>query len=321
MIEVSHLIRDYEMKNGFLHRKQELKRAVDDISFHIHKGEIFSLLGPNGAGKTTTIKILATLMAPTKGTCTIQGMDCYRDARKLRPHINFIFGGESGVYRRISGRENLRYFASLYGLSKQDTERRIDELLDLVSLHDAQHQKVEQYSKGMTQRLQIARGLINNPDVIFLDEPTIGLDPLGARQLRELIKALKQQGKTILLTTHYMAEAEELSDRIALLHHGKIKAMGSVDELKQRYADTSVLHLQLRFCDEPFLTAVKALPEIDYIHVEQQAAQVHLSLHIASQHIPKGLLSLLDNRQLISLQPQHITMEDVYLRLIREDDK
>lgn len=319
MIEVSHLIRDYEIKNGFLHRKQELKRAVDDISFHIHKGEIFSLLGPNGAGKTTTIKILATLMAPTKGTCTIQGMDCYRDARKLRPHINFIFGGESGVYRRISGRENLRYFASLYGLSKQDTERRIDELLDLVSLRDAQHQKVEQYSKGMTQRLQIARGLINDPDVIFLDEPTIGLDPLGARQLRELIKALKQQGKTILLTTHYMAEAEELSDRIALLHHGKIKALGSVAELKQCYADKSILHMQLHSCDNLLYKAIEDLQEVEFIRAEHHEHSVHLALHMHSEQIPDKLLQLLHGAQLISLQPERITMEDVYLRLLQED--
>ena len=206
--------------------------AVDHLCLDVCEGELFSLLGVNGAGKTTTIKMLTTLLAPTSGVCKVFGYDSFGQEKQIRRRINFIFGGEMGVYRRLSGRDNLRYFANLYLLDTETRERRINEILELVELTDAADRLAETYSKGMIQRLQIARGLINDPEILFMDEPTVGLDPLGARMLRDIIRKLRDEGKTVLLTTHYLPEAEELCDRMVILDHGEIVARGTPAEIK-----------------------------------------------------------------------------------------
>lgn len=236
---VNNLTRTYNSRIDFVNHKKVEVKALDGISFSVDKGEIFGLLGPNGAGKTTTIKILSTLLAPSSGEAKVLGYDTFGKEKKIRGKINFIFGGEMGVYRRISARDNLIYFSNLYGIPRTLREKRIYELLELVGLTEKSDIKVETYSKGMIQRLQIARGLINDPDVIFLDEPSIGLDPIGARELRELIKKLHQKGKTIILTTHYMYEADELCDRIAIINKGKILALDTPEKLKEKYEKIS----------------------------------------------------------------------------------
>lgn len=232
IIEVRDLRREYITYKGALRKKRELVEAVRGISFTVNKGEIFGLLGQNGAGKTTTIKMLTTLLAPTSGVCKVFGCDSFGQEKQIRKRINFIFGGEMGVYRRLSGRDNLRYFANLYLLDTATRERRINEILELVELTDAADRLAETYSKGMTQRLQIARGLINDPEILFMDEPTVGLDPLGARMLRDIIRKLRDEGKTVLLTTHYLPEAEELCDRMVILDHGEIVAQGTPAEIR-----------------------------------------------------------------------------------------
>lgn len=232
IIEVRDLRREYTTYKGALRKKKEIVEAVRGISFTVDKGEIFGLLGQNGAGKTTTIKMLTTLLAPTSGICKVFGYDSFGQEKQIRKRINFIFGGEMGVYRRLSGRDNLRYFANLYLLDTETRERRINEILELVELTDAADRLAETYSKGMIQRLQIARGLINDPEILFMDEPTVGLDPLGARMLRDIIRKLRDEGKTVLLTTHYLPEAEELCDRMVILDHGEIVARGTPAEIK-----------------------------------------------------------------------------------------
>ena len=232
IIEVRDLRREYTTYKGALRKKKEIVEAVRGISFTVSKGEIFGLLGQNGAGKTTTIKMLTTLLAPTSGVCKVFGYDSFGQEKQIRRRINFIFGGEMGVYRRLSGRDNLRYFANLYLLDTETRERRINEILELVELTDAADRLAETYSKGMIQRLQIARGLINDPEILFMDEPTVGLDPLGARMLRDIIRKLRDEGKTVLLTTHYLPEAEELCDRMVILDHGEIVARGAPAEIK-----------------------------------------------------------------------------------------
>ena len=235
VVEVSNVERVYEVHKGILRKKQAPVKAVNGISFHVKKGEIFGLLGQNGAGKTTTIKMLITLLAPTNGTVNVLGMNVKKHAKKIRERINFIFGGELGVYRRLSGRDNLLYFAGLYKIPEDEAKRRSEELLKLVELQDRADELVETYSKGMIQRLQIARGLINDPEIIFMDEPTIGLDPIGAKMLRSIIVRMKEQGRTVLLTTHYLYEADELCDRIAIMNHGQIIAMDTTEGLKHTY--------------------------------------------------------------------------------------
>lgn len=245
IIEVSDLHRNYTTCQGTFPRKKTIVEAVRGITFSVEKGEIFGLLGQNGAGKTTTIKILTTLLAPTSGICKVFGYDTFGQEAKIRNRINFIFGGEMGVYRRLSARDNLRYFANLYRLNPKEREMRIDSILELVELTDSADRLVETYSKGMTQRLQIARGLINNPDILFMDEPTVGLDPLGAHTLRGIIRKLKEEGRTVLLTTHYLPEAEELCDRMVIINQGKIIAQGTPAAIKGTCATLEEAYIAL----------------------------------------------------------------------------
>lgn len=231
-IEVNNLTRNYEGSLGMT--KKKTIEALTGISFTVNEGEIFGLLGPNGAGKTTTIKILTTLLAPTSGEAKIFGYNCFGQEKFIRDKINFIFGGERGLYWRLSAYENLQYFGDIYKVPGKILKERIPKLIKLVNLEGRENEKVEGFSKGMKQRLQIARGLINDPKILFLDEPTIGLDPIGAKDLRHIILKLKEEGKTILLTTHYMQEADELCDRIAIINNGKLIDIDTPRQLKFR---------------------------------------------------------------------------------------
>ena len=232
VIEVRDLRREYVTRRGVWKREKRVVKAVDGISFEVRRGEIFGLLGQNGAGKTTTIKMLTTLLAPTDGTCKVLGCNTFGEEKRIRTRINFIFGGEMGVYRRLSARDNLRYFSNLYLIPRKEQDERIQKILELVDLAERADDLAETYSKGMIQRLQIARGLINDPEILFMDEPTVGLDPVGARMLRDIIRRLKEEGRTVLLTTHNLAEVEELCDRLVIINKGKVVARGTPAGIK-----------------------------------------------------------------------------------------
>src|SRR5438552_5268188 len=242
-IEAEKLVRTYKQTSGFLRRRTRTIEAVRGIDFEVSEGELFGLLGPNGAGKTTTIKMLVTLLIPSAGTARVLGHDVVRDAQAVRKQIGYVFGGDRGAYERLSGLDNLRYFSELYGVPPKVQKRRIEELLDLVGLTGREKERVEGYSRGMRQRLHIARGLLHDPPVLFLDEPTIGVDPVGARDLRATIAALTQSGKTVLLTTHYMFEADSLCDRIAVINKGEIVAEGTPRDLKSRVTAGNVIEI------------------------------------------------------------------------------
>lgn len=233
VVELNHVSRTYRSKKGWFRRQNVVVEAVKDISFTVKEGEIFGILGQNGAGKTTIMKMLITLLAPTGGECKVLGCNTYGEEKKIRSKINFIFGGELGVYKRLSARDNLRYFCNIYLVPLEKREEYINKILELVDLTEAADRLVETYSKGMIQRLQIGRGLINDPDIVFMDEPTIGLDPIGARMLHDIITNLQRDGKTILLTTHYMYEADELCDRVAIINKGRLIALDSPKHLKE----------------------------------------------------------------------------------------
>ena len=245
VICVENLKREFVSNKGLFKKEKKVVKAVDGISFEVKRGEIFGLLGQNGAGKTTTIKMLTTLLAPTSGKCEVLGYKTFGEEKKIRSKINFIFGGEMGVYRRLSARDNLRYFSNLYLIPKKEQDERIDRILKLVDLADRADDLAETYSKGMIQRLQIARGLINDPEILFMDEPTVGLDPVGARMLRDIIRKLKEDGKTVLLTTHNLAEVEELCDHLVIINKGKVIAKGTPQSIKGAHSSLEDSYVEL----------------------------------------------------------------------------
>ena len=240
-IECESLCRIY--RSGSIPGRSRETAALTDLTMRAPKGGVFGLLGPNGAGKTTTIRILSTLLTPTSGSARVLGYEVVKQAKQVRERIGFILGGDRGLYGRLTGKQNVRYFGALNRLNPRTAKRRADELLDRVGLSGAADTLVEEYSRGMKQRLHIARGLLTDPEVIFMDEPTIGLDPMGAQELRQYIPQLVDQGKTILLTTHYMLEADMLCDRIALIDHGRLVALGTPDEIKRNFSRVMVIEI------------------------------------------------------------------------------
>ena len=214
-VECTNLNRVYTSRN-VVGRRRDFT-ALKDLSLEIPRGAVFGLLGPNGAGKTTTVRILSTLLTPTSGTARVLGYDVVSQASQVRRNTGFILGGERGLYGRITGEQNMRFFAALNHINPGEAKRRTGQLLDRVGLTEHAKTPVENYSRGMKQRLHIARGLLTDPPVLFMDEPTIGIDPIGAQELRNYVPELASEGKTILLTTHYMAEADMLCDTIAII--------------------------------------------------------------------------------------------------------
>lgn len=218
-----HLVRDLGAKNF---------RAVDNISFDINAGQILCLLGPNGAGKTTTINMCSTLLAPTSGKIEVAGVDAVAQPRAARQHIGLVLGGDRGFYSRATARDNLLFFADVLGVPRKLRKTRVEDALAAVALTDRADSKVQDFSRGMKQRLHIARGLLNNPALLFLDEPTNGLDPELALEVRKLVKTLAQGGTGVLLTTHYLAEAQALADDLLIINEGKTAFHGSLKDLR-----------------------------------------------------------------------------------------
>src|SRR5690242_4765534 len=269
VIEARDLRRTYRTTTGVIRRRPLEVEAVRGISFAVQQGELFGLLGPNGAGKTTTIKMLITLLLPTSGEARVLGLDVVADAREVRKRIGYVFGGDRGLYERLSAYDNLRYFAELYGVSGAHQRRRIEEVLALVGLTGRESERVEGYSRSMRQRLHIARGILHDPEVVFLDEPTIGVDPVGARDLRATIAGLVSGGKTVLLTTHYMFEADALCDRIAVIARGRIVGEGTPAELKSRVTEGRVTEIDVFGVAAPTVERLRALDGVTAVTVEE----------------------------------------------------
>ena len=321
VIEVKNLKRTYESKVGFIKKRTKKIEALKGISFQVYKGEIFGLLGPNGAGKTTTIKILTTLLAQSAGEAYVLGYKPFGEENKLRNRINFIFGGERSLYWRLSGKDNLLYFCDLYKIPRNKQEKIVTELLDLVKLTDRASEKVETYSKGMKQRLQIARCLINNPDILFLDEPTLGLDPVGAKDLRNIIRELANRGKTILLTTHYMHEAEELCDRIGIIKEGMLVALDSVSGLKARIDEKSKLILKVKDLNQDHINKIEALEDVTDVFADSKETYSLLTMITNRYEVTlHKILEILDMENILSFDVKKSTLEDVYIQLVGEKD-
>ena len=316
-IEAIELVRTYRTHTGVIRRRPLEVEAVKGVSFDVQPGELFGLLGPNGAGKTTTIKMLITLLLPTSGTARVMGHDVVKETSEVRKRIGYVFGGDRGLYDRVSAMNNLRYFAELYGVDPSEQKRRIESLLELVGLRGRENEKVEGYSRGMRQRLHIARGLLHDPEVIFMDEPSIGLDPVGARELRQTVQSLVDAGKTVLLTTHYMFEADALCDRIAVITDGRIVALGTGNDLKREVANRTIVEI------ETFGVTSEAVDRLrddrDVIAVNTEDRDQSTILLVQSEHglaITQRLLGLLGETRVGKVIAREPTLEDAYVHLI-----
>jgi ABC-2 type transport system ATP-binding protein len=316
-ISVSELRRVYSSSTGIFRKTRNTVEAVKGISFDVDFGELFGLVGPNGAGKTTTIKMLTTLLTPTSGTAKVLGFDIVEEVTKIRRVIGIIFGGERGLYYRVSGRENLRYFADLYGVPLSKREQRITDLLEMVGLADRSEERVEGYSRGMKQRLHIAKGLINDPELIFMDEPTIGLDPEAARETRLMIRGLVEKGKTILLTTHYMFEADELCQRIGVIAGGKIVALDSPSALKRFVTDITVVEVEAFGVTEEDLAVLRKQRDVTAVtaNLEGETQTIRVQTPRGSEFIPT-VTALLSKAKVMDIRLKEPTLEDAYLKLV-----
>jgi ABC-2 type transport system ATP-binding protein len=318
-IEVEALCRTYRSRAGVFRRSVVEVEAVRGVSFSVADGELFGLLGPNGAGKTTTIKVLTTLLLPTSGRASVLGFDPARQPRQVRQRIGYVFGGDRGLYDRLSGLDNLRYFADVYRVPIATKRARIDELLELVGLKGRERERVETYSRGMRQRLHIARGLLHDPEVLFLDEPTIGLDPVGARELRDTVSGLNAAGKTILLTTHYMFEADELCDRIAVINEGLIVAEGTPAALKARVANRSIVEIETFGVSDELVGRLSRVQGVSAVAVEtRDQAQVIVVQSTSGAELVQPLLRELDGVRVGRVVSREPTLEDAYVELVKQ---
>jgi ABC-2 type transport system ATP-binding protein len=319
MIEVKSLNKTFRTRTGLWKIKIKETTAVEDVSFSIEKGELFGLLGPNGAGKTTTIKMLTTLLLPTSGSASIMGLDVVKQTQEVRKHIGFAFSGSRGLYNRLTAVQNLKYFAELYSLDTEVSRKRIPELLELVGLGSRGDDRVETYSSGMTQRLHLARALLHDPEVLFLDEPTVGIDPVGSRELRKTVKDLLSLGKTILLTTHYMAEAEELCNRIAIIKKGRIVALDTPDALKKQISGDSVIEASIHPAQvDQILSHLSVLGSQNKIELKNVSEPQVLCIHTPEPARVLELLSpYLHPESILSLEVRNQTLEDVYVTIIQ----
>jgi len=290
--------------------------AVDHINFNVKEGEIFGFLGPNGAGKTTTIRMLSTLTRPTDGTATVDSYDVIKDDNEVRKLIGLV-SEKMIMYDRLTAKENLWFFGKLYNIPKEILNKRIDELLELVQLSDWKNSQVGTFSSGMRQRMNVIRGLLNMPKVLFLDEPTLGLDPQSSVEVREFVKKINRENKTtIILTTHIMVEADMICDRIGIIDHGKIVALDTSTNLKKLVsgADTTILGLEITNLTTDMITSIQSLKCVNSVSQDNSA---HIKVHangneafdtiIDTIRAEKGKINLVEN-----LQP---TLEDVFLHI------
>ena len=226
--------------------------AVDNVSFEVNKGEIFGLLGENGAGKTTTLRMLATMLQPTSGTAIMGGYDLIREPEKVRSRIGILFGGESGLYDRLSAAENIAYFGRLNNMDEKSLRERIRELARIFDMEEYINRRAGKFSKGMKQKVAFARSIVHNPDIMLFDEPTSGLDVSAIRDVHEFIMDCKAQGKTIILSSHTMSEVEKLCDRIGIIHKGSLVAQGTIAELKEQHSRDSLEEIFVKLAGEKY---------------------------------------------------------------------
>jgi ABC-2 type transport system ATP-binding protein len=315
-VETHDLGRVYKTR---VKRERKSLVALDGVWLQIRQGELFGLLGPNGAGKTTLIKILTTLLAPTTGWARVAGHDVARDPLLIRPSINMVSGGESSGYGLLTVRENLWMFSQFYGISSADADRRIRELSDVLKLGDRLHTKSAELSTGLRQKMNIIRGLLTDPDVLFLDEPTLGLDVGASRDVRALVRRWVNEDptRTVLLTTHYMVEADELCDRVAIINGGRVLACDTPAALKRRLQRAPIYHLATSSQDG-LVARFSALGGVRRVGHRELDGQSHFEIVLDEERVIGSVMSELERAGggLLNLSKREPTLEDVFVDLV-----
>ncbi|MCB8981709.1 MAG: ABC transporter ATP-binding protein [Ardenticatenaceae bacterium] len=308
MVEVKDLRKQYNPPEGVT--------AVQGVSFAIRQGEIFSLLGPNGAGKSTTISMLSCLLTPTSGDAIIDGHSITNDAKAVKQVIGVV-PQEIALYDTISARENLMFWGKMYGLSGEKLKERVAEVLKIAGLTDRAEEKVATFSGGMKRRINIAVGLLHNPKVLYMDEPTVGIDPQSRRRILDTVKELNDQGLTVLYTTHYMEEAEELSDRIGIIDHGQLIAVGTQDELTDMVGQYDTVRLDVGETTEVNGTLVSDIAALAGVHqVHGEGEQVIVQAEDANVVLPRLLQTVAEHgRSIRRMEIQEPNLEAVFLHL------
>ena len=294
--------------------------ALDRVSLAISPGEIFGLLGRNGAGKTTLIKILTTLLAPTSGQAFVNGLDVTRHVIPVRRCIAMVSGGEQSGYGILTVREQLWMFAQFYGVPSRVAYKRIDELLEAVDLADQANQKIYALSTGMRQRINLCRALVSDPQILFLDEPTVGLDVEAARVVRNYVRSWVQQNprRTVLLTTHYMFEADELCHRVAVINHGQIVATGTTGELKRDLQEYTRFQLELAEWAPAFVERLRATEGVVDAQAEARKGRVELHLSLSREELIAPAMATLNEAggHVLTLRRIEPTLEEAFVRLV-----
>jgi ABC-2 type transport system ATP-binding protein len=318
-IKATDLWRIYKIRGG---KKSEPKSltALQQVNLEVHPGELFGLLGPNGAGKTTMIKILTTLLAPSQGQAMVAGFDVVRQASQVRQRINMVSGGESSGYGLLTVRENLWMFAQFYGIPTKIANQRIKELLEIVGLADRMNTKSSDLSTGLRQKMNIVRGFLTDPDVLFLDEPTLGLDVGASREVRQFIRAWvdRDPSRTLLLTTHYMVEADELCDRVAIINKGRVLACDSPANLKRALQKDAIYRIEVNALNGVSIEALNALPGVRKVIRTPHDGFDAIEMILAADDVLPNVVSMLTraNIHLLNLQKREPTLEDVFVELV-----
>jgi ABC-2 type transport system ATP-binding protein len=294
--------------------------AVDGVDLEIRRGEVFGLLGPNGAGKSTTIRMLCTLLEPTRGTAIVNGYDIVKQANDVRRSLGTLLAGERSIYWKLTGRENLEYFAALYHIPPAAAKTRVEELIERMELKERANELVEKYSTGMKQRIAIAKALLARPPILLLDEPTLGLDPQAARRVRELVADLKREGHTILLTTHYMEEADQLSDRIGIIDQGRVIALDTPERLKQRIGQSEVVRLEVSGWYEEIENRLRKMTGIETLTARNTGEDGVWEVSLQSQNsrlILPGVVETVNHNgtRLLNMNIVKPSLEDVFIHL------
>ncbi len=318
-IETKDLGRIYKLRGNKKEPRKELV-ALQDVNLTVERGELFGLLGPNGAGKTTLIKVLTTLLSPTSGWARVAGADVSTDPDAVRPKINMVSGGESSGYGLLTVRENLWMFSQFYGVPSKEANERIVALLEMVGLKDRMNTKSAELSTGLRQKMNIVRGFLTDPEVLFLDEPTLGLDVGAMRDVRRFIldwlKA--DQERTLLLTTHYMAEAEELCDRVAIINKGKVLACDKPSVLKQRLQKDALFEIEVSPLNGLTQQMLLDQPEVTKAAVQEIETGAKLSLSLVEESALARVINLFTQKdvKVMSLSKREPTLEDVFVDLV-----